>query len=131
KTKPIPKEFETIIFPKLVEYNIIQENGPFPDQIIVNEYKPGQGISAHFDNVHVFGDIIISITLGSQCTMVFRKYSIEEKELLIPCSALIISGEYRLKWTHEIEQVKQDQHPETKEILKRGTRTSITLRFIK
>lgn len=42
-----------------------------PDQCIVNEYEPGQGISAHVDCEPCFGDVIASLTLGSGCEMAF------------------------------------------------------------
>src|SRR3984957_8956674 len=38
-----------------------------PDQLIVNEYEPGQGIAPHVDCVPCFGPVVCSITLGSQC----------------------------------------------------------------
>lgn len=42
-----------------------------PDQVIINEYLPGQGISAHVDCIHCFGDTIASLSLGSACVMDF------------------------------------------------------------
>ncbi|HEU4422796.1 MAG TPA: alpha-ketoglutarate-dependent dioxygenase AlkB, partial [Pilimelia sp.] len=44
-----------------------------PDQLIVNEYLPGQGISAHVDCVPCFGDVVLSISLGSACVMTFAE----------------------------------------------------------
>ncbi|MEL6202314.1 MAG: alpha-ketoglutarate-dependent dioxygenase AlkB [Pseudomonadota bacterium] len=44
-----------------------------PDQVIANEYQPGQGISAHTDCVPCFGDTIVSVSLLSQCEMVFAE----------------------------------------------------------
>ncbi len=35
-----------------------------PDQVIVNEYQPGQGIAAHVDCVPCFTDTIASLSLG-------------------------------------------------------------------
>lgn len=35
-----------------------------PDQVIVNEYLPGQGISAHIDCEPCFGHRIFSLSLG-------------------------------------------------------------------
>src|SRR5215813_3904814 len=40
-----------------------------PDQLIVNEYEPGQGITAHVDCIPCFGPVVCSLTLGSQCVM--------------------------------------------------------------
>jgi len=36
-----------------------------PDQVIINEYYPGQGIAPHVDCEPCFGDTIISLSLGS------------------------------------------------------------------
>ncbi len=55
--------------------NRLVEHGYFwqlPDQVIANGYLPGQGISAHVDCVPCFGDAIVSVSLLSQCEMVFR-----------------------------------------------------------
>ncbi|MDW6062218.1 alpha-ketoglutarate-dependent dioxygenase AlkB [Streptomyces sp. FXJ1.4098] len=41
------------------------------DQVIVNEYRPGQGISAHVDCVPCFGPVVAAISLGSSCLMDF------------------------------------------------------------
>ncbi|MGL5784827.1 MAG: alpha-ketoglutarate-dependent dioxygenase AlkB [Alphaproteobacteria bacterium] len=35
-----------------------------PDQVIVNEYLPGQGISPHIDCIPCFGNTIASLSLG-------------------------------------------------------------------
>jgi alkylated DNA repair dioxygenase AlkB len=40
-----------------------------PNQVIVNEYMPGQGISAHVDCRSCFGDVIASLSLLSSCVM--------------------------------------------------------------
>src|SRR5690348_17201461 len=36
-----------------------------PTQAIVNEYEPGQGISAHVDCVPCFGPVVAAVSLGS------------------------------------------------------------------
>lgn len=43
------------------------------DQLIVNEYQPGQGIAAHVDCVPCFADTVLSISLGSSCVMVMSR----------------------------------------------------------
>src|SRR5262249_1957612 len=40
-----------------------------PDQLIVNEYQPGQGISKHVDCVPCFGATVASLSLGSGCVL--------------------------------------------------------------
>lgn len=45
---------------------------PFkPDQAIVNEYLPGQGISAHVDCVPCFSETVASLSVGSGAVMQF------------------------------------------------------------
>ena len=51
----------------------IQRDGLMPhlaDQMIVNAYEAGAGISAHID-LSVFDDAIVAISLGSTCVMQF------------------------------------------------------------
>ncbi|MEL6108957.1 MAG: alpha-ketoglutarate-dependent dioxygenase AlkB [Planctomycetota bacterium] len=52
-----------------------------PDQLIVKEYDPGQGISAHVDCEPCFKDTIASITLGSGCIMDFASVECGEKTI--------------------------------------------------
>ena len=42
-----------------------------PDQLIVNEDEPSQGIAGHVDCIPCFDDTILSISLGSACVMMF------------------------------------------------------------
>ena len=43
------------------------------DQMIVNEYEPGQGINPHIDNTTLFKDTIVSVSLGSSAVMIFER----------------------------------------------------------
>src|SRR5947209_1300941 len=54
-----------------------------PDQMIVNEYEPGQGISPHVDCEPCFGAVICSLSLGSQCLMDFSEVSGSRREALL------------------------------------------------
>lgn len=101
-----------------------------PDQVIVNEYLPGQGISAHVDCEPCFGPTIASLSLGGAAEMIFRHRSSGERvtQLLEPLSLLILSGESRYDWTHEIPARKSDlvsgvRHP-------RNRRVSLTFRTV-
>lgn len=49
-----------------------------PDQVIVNEYLPGQGISAHVDCEPCFGPAIASLSLGGSAEMDFRRRESDE-----------------------------------------------------
>jgi len=82
-----------------------------PDQVIINEYQPGQGISAHIDCVPCFTDTIGSLSLGSPCVMDFSHSKTGEKSslLLEPRSLLVLSGDARYHWQHAIAGRKTDR----------------------
>lgn len=81
-----------------------------PDQVIANEYLPGQGISAHVDCVPCFDDTIVSISLLSACEMVFRDLRGPAVcgVLLYPRSGVLLRDSGRYGWTHEIPARKSD-----------------------
>ena len=41
-----------------------------PNQLIINEYEPGQGINPHCDQ-HCFDDTVVVVSILSDCTMVY------------------------------------------------------------
>lgn len=102
-----------------------------PDQLIVNEYLPGQGISAHVDCVPCFGDAIVSISLLSSCEMVLRERGSGKKRSIVlePRSALFLSGPARYEWTHEIPARQSDLIGGQR--LARSRRLSLTFRTVK
>jgi len=101
-----------------------------PDQAIINEYAPGQGITRHVDCVPCFGDTILSISLNSACVMTFTRIvePIEVPLLLRPRSLTIMRGESRYGWTHGIMARKTDNY--MGESITRGRRLSITFRRV-
>ena len=84
--------------------------GSVPDQVIVNEYMPGQGISAHVDCRPCFGDVIASLSLLSSCLMRLKNRNINQQVdlTLEPGGLLVLSGEARHVWTHAIPARKSD-----------------------
>ncbi len=99
-----------------------------PDQVIINEYLPGQGISPHIDCVPCFGEKIASLSLGSACIMKFTNTQTHEKIplLLEPCSLIILSGDARYTWQHGIPARKTDNYHGMK--FSRNRRVSLTFR---
>jgi alkylated DNA repair dioxygenase AlkB len=101
-----------------------------PDQLIVNEYEPGQGISAHIDNIVAFGDTVLSLTLGSACVMLFADTkSAQEVPLLIePRSLVVMQGDARYAWKHSIPARKKDTYQGR--VIERARRVSLTFRSV-
>lgn len=111
----------------------LQQTGYFPeppDQVIINEYQPGQGISAHIDCVPCFADTIASLSLGSHCVMDFTHSKTGKKSslLLEPRSLLLLSGDARYIWQHAIAARKTDRY--NGQIIQRTQRTSLTFRKV-
>jgi alkylated DNA repair dioxygenase AlkB len=99
--------------------------GTVPDEVAINDYQPGQGISAHIDCQPCFGDRVFSLSLGSAAVMAFTQAGEEKVELTLePRSLLMMYGEARYNWKHAIPARKQDYGRE------RGRRISITFRKV-
>src|SRR5581483_2501307 len=122
--QPIPKELQ-VLCDRLVEEKHVSKR---PDQVIINEYNSGEGIGKHTDDTSYFDDTVVSISLLSPIIMEFEKKETKQyiSMLLEPNSCLVLSGESRYQWTHEIIKRKSDSF-EGKKIV-RERRVSITLR---
>ena len=83
-----------------------------PDQAIVNEYNPGQGIAMHIDR-HCFGNTVATVSLGDTWQMDFRPLGAERSTTvhmaLEPGSALVLSGDARHRWLHGIAKRKRER----------------------
>ncbi|PPD69670.1 hypothetical protein GOBAR_DD33449 [Gossypium barbadense] len=125
------------------------------DQLTVNEYPPGVGLSPHIDTHSAFEGLIFSLSLAGPCIMEFRRYtagswapktaSISDTEVenpnscsevsrkaiyLPPRSMLLLSGEARCAWHHYIPHHKIDKVNET--MIRRGSRrVSFTFRKVR
>ncbi len=99
-----------------------------PDQVIVNEYLPGQGISAHTDCIPCFGGTIASLSLGSSCIMELSCSGAGgKKELLLEARSLVVMSESaRYEWQHAIPARKYDMIGGVKTARQR--RVSLTFR---
>ena len=124
---PLPE-----VFQQLAERLTAEDHfQTIPDQIIVNEYQPGQGISAHIDCQPCFGDTIASLSLLSACVMGFasQTHSQQMKLHLQPASLLVLKGEARHIWTHAIPPRKTDAIEGQRHV--RSRRISLTFRTMK
>jgi len=99
------------------------------DQLIVNEYEPGQGVSAHIDCVPCFKETIVSLSVGSQAEMVFTHKELGKKTILLnPRSVVILQKDARYNWTHSIPNRKSDLVNGSR--VQRSRRVSLTFRQV-
>lgn len=122
---PLP-EFSEFVLQRMLDNQLISER---PVQLIVNEYTPGQGIAAHTD-AKVFGDPVISLSLGSHCMFVFTQGTKKIELYLKPRTLIIMRGESRWTWQHAIPLKKSDVNPVTGKTEQRGIRISLTFRTV-
>lgn len=102
-----------------------------PDQVIINEYEPGQGIASHIDCEPCFKETIVSLSLNSDCLMLFtKKFDIKnKKELYLRRRSIIfLSDDARYEWLHGIEKRKNDKVNGIE--LPRKRRVSLTFRKV-
>ncbi len=121
KTKPIP-DYCDFLIERLLSNGILTLK---PDQMIINEYEPGQGISPHVDDVRSFADGIVSISLGSNVTMDFTSNNNKVEVPLPRRSVVALFGQARYEWKHGIAARKFDNGE------KRSRRISLTFRKMK
>lgn len=127
-----------------------------PNHVLVNEYKPGEGILPHEDGP-LYYPVVTNITLSSHTVLDFylpRKSNADEAGdedakavspigslLLQPRSLLITSGALYTDYLHGIEPRTEDVVDETIQnldacstelgtVLQRGTRVSLTIRVV-
>lgn len=100
-----------------------------PDQVIVNEYEAGQGISPHVDRESCFGSVVASLSIGSDIVMDFRSESGQMGSMLLPArSMIILTGDARYSWKHSITARKRDKLGDRE--FQRSRRLSLTFRTV-
>ncbi len=99
-----------------------------PDQVIINQYLPGQGIRPHKDR-NYFENQICGVNLGSDCILRFTRNK-EVVDVEVPRrSVYIMQDDARSKWLHSMPPRKKDIV--NGNIKFRDRRISITYRKIK
>ena len=99
------------------------------DQLIVNEYVPGQGISKHIDCKPCFGPVVASLSLGSATTMVLQHGREQKLELRLPIrSLLVLAEDARYVWAHMIPSRASDMVDGVRRA--RARRVSLTFRTV-
>lgn len=112
---------------ELVERKIISLQ---PDQVIINEYVPGEGIKPHKDRAY-YENQICGVNLGSGCIMRFIKGMNEQViDVEVPRrSVYVMQDDARKKWKHAIPPRKKDNIDG--QLKHRERRVSITYRKVK
>ena len=110
------------------------EDGHMPevaDQVIVNEYIPGQGISRHIDCEPCFQDTIVSLSFGIGVVLWISQTKIRQKKTsvwLSPRSIVVLNDKARYEWLHGIAARKSDTRDGHK--VARERRVSLTFRKV-
>jgi alkylated DNA repair dioxygenase AlkB len=100
-----------------------------PDQVIVNEYQPGQGIASHIDCEPCFGPIVATLSLGDTWVMDFEPPAGDTVSLDLPVRSLaVLSGPARCDWRHGIAKRKSDPGRAVRRVRRR--RVSVTFRTV-
>jgi alkylated DNA repair dioxygenase AlkB len=119
---PLPTFLQPLV--RLID----KEAGFLPDQAIINEYEPGQGIAPHVDCEPCFGPVVAMVGLGSTTQMDFAYRPTGEKWALRfeRRALLVLEGDARFKWTHAIAKRRTDPVATGR----RGRRVSVTFRRV-
>lgn len=120
-------EWSKKIYDRLLEHHIIDFR---PDQLIVNNYLPGEGIAMHIDCEPCFGDTIISLSLESDIEMDLKCIKSQKKSsiFLKRRSLLVFRNEARYLYEHGIAPRKTDNFNGKKR--SRERRISLTFRKV-
>ena len=102
-----------------------------PDQAIVNEYEPGQGIAMHADR-QCFGPTVATISLGDAWRMDLKPVGgaaeMRVDILLEQGSVLLMTGDARWRWFHGIAKRLKERTDNGSRMRKR--RLSLTFRTV-
>lgn len=114
---------------RLVESGLLGET---PDQVIVNEYRGDQGISPHTDS-RSFADGIATISLLESWEMNFRLGRDRRKIRLERRSVLVMHGDARYRWKHELPKRKTEPNLPgmVPKRVRRDRRISLTFRKVR
>ena len=97
-----------------------------PEQVIVNEYEPGQGIATHIDH-RGFGPTVCTISLLDDWEMDFSEnWRDKQPALLKRGSCVLLTGPSRSEWQHGIAPRKTDDNRQKH----RKRRISLTFRTV-
>ncbi|KAK4037582.1 hypothetical protein OUZ56_029613 [Daphnia magna] len=114
-----------------------------PNHVLINEYKPNEGIMPHLDGP-LYSSTIATINLGSHTVLNFYKSEKRDKiafSLFLEARSLLIQqGDMYENYLHGIDERSEDvidnsmvnvhNNDLISQSLKRGTRVSLTIRHV-
>ncbi|XP_071832863.1 alpha-ketoglutarate-dependent dioxygenase alkB homolog 6-like isoform X2 [Apostichopus japonicus] len=133
---------------KIAKYGLFEEH--VPNHVLVNEYKPGQGIMPHEDGP-LFYPVVTTINLGSHSVLQFSHHSVKQQMvddgskdfslLLQPRSLLMLKNVVYTDYLHGIAELSKDTLGDDivnldatgqalGDCLLRETRVSLTIRYV-
>ncbi|EFX74607.1 hypothetical protein DAPPUDRAFT_307189 [Daphnia pulex] len=135
----IPQWLQTCI-DKVVALNTFCDA---PNHVLINEYKPNEGIMPHLDGP-LYSSTIATVNLGSHTVLNFYDSNDREKVsfslFLEPRSLLVQQGNIYETYLHGIDEKYEDildnstlnvpSNYQMNQSLKRGTRVSLTIRRV-
>lgn len=104
-SKVVPQWLQDISY-KIVDKDFLKV---IPNHVTVNFYDIGTGILPHIDNKES-GEIITVLSLLSDTHMILSKDNKTETIFLPRRSLLQLKNEYRWKWKHSIDKVKEPRY---------------------
>lgn len=133
KCDPIPDIYKKLIETERVK-KVIGTEFAF-DQLIINQYLPGQGISPHIDHTKYFGEIVFCISIGADTLVEFTQKKNEftkgdDTQYIAPRSAYAMTGDLRYKWYHAISGSKRTAGRNMGDPAYEGVRYSLTFRKV-
>ena len=112
---------------------LYDETGLFdrvPEQVIVNEYQPGQGIATHIDHPG-FGPTVCTVSLLDDWEMDFSEnWKDKTPALLHRRSCVLLTGDSRSIWQHGIAPRQREYTESGKLERRRSRRLSLTFRTV-
>ena len=122
-------EWSSELEKKIFDLDCVKKFQPIhPNQLIVNEYNPGQGIAWHTD-AKSFADPIVTLSTGGSCIFEMRDEDHNTTELLLkPKTLVVMTGDSRWTWQHRIPGRAVDRFEG--EDYRRHKRISFTYRWV-
>lgn len=110
-------EWANVVINRLLSWEIIDFT---PNNMVIRDFAPGQGISPICEDDTLYSDGIIIILLGCSVPMLFEACENKraKKEIYVPkCSVLSLFDKARYQWRHGLSPRKADKKVRRERIL--------------